>query len=181
MLKNATTRRVTIAAAAMSLALLGATNLASADDGRHFRNPRDADLDVNARIRFNRGNAVLDVRIKAEIEGRFLRDTYNVLLTIEPADVRFNRRFVQPQTIIVPLNRPTDIDDDEIEFKQRVSVVLPRNLARFGNALVIRAELVSASSGRVLDRDTTIANENRPPIRRQPRHRGPRFGRPVIW
>ncbi|MCB9855541.1 MAG: hypothetical protein H6818_07610 [Phycisphaerales bacterium] len=180
MLKNATTQRATITAA-MSMALLSATNLAHADGGRRHRDHRDADLDVSARIDFHRDDAVLNVKIKAEIEGRFLRDTYNVLLTIEPAGPRFDGRFVRPQTVIVPLNRPSKIDDDEIEFRQRVNVVLPRNLARFGNALVIRAELVSASSGRVLDRDTSFINEDRPPVRRQPRHRGPHFGAAIIW
>ena len=180
MLKSATMKK-SITMTAISLALLGSTAIVNADNGIRYRGQRDADLDVSGRVHFQRGNAVLNARIKAEIEGRFLRDAYNVVLTIEPANARFGRRFVRPQTIIVPLGRPSDIDDDEIEFKQRVSVVLPRNLARFGNGLIIKAKLVSASSGRVLDRDKSSVRENRQPIPRRPRHRGPRFGRPVIW
>ncbi|HPF38714.1 MAG TPA: hypothetical protein P5081_08270 [Phycisphaerae bacterium] len=179
MLKNTKIRRNSMIATAMSMALLGTSTSVFADGGRNRRGHRDADLDVSARLSFNHGGAILKLKIDAEIEGRFLRDAYNVVVTIEPADNQFGRRAVRPQTLIIPLNRPSEIDRHEIEFRRRLSVALPHNLARFGNNLVVRAKLVSASSGHVLDRDTTFVTSDLQTPRRG-RHRGPRFGGVVI-
>lgn len=184
MLKNATTKRRLIATAALSFAMLGATTAANADHDRGFRGRRDADLEVKARLNCRRGGAQLDVRIKAEIEGRFLRDRYNVILTIAPAHPGFGGQFVQPQTVIVPLQRPSDIDADEVEFNQRAMILLPLNLARFGDSLIVNAELVSATTGRALDRDQSFVRQDVRPIPRHGRHRGHRghgIGGRVIW
>lgn len=180
MLKNATTKRRTIATATLAIALLGATAAANADHNKRFRGKRDADVDVKAKLNFHRGAAQLNVKIEAEIEGRFLNDRYNVVLTIAPSQRGFGARFVRPQQVIVPLNPPKDIDDDEIEFEQRATILLPINLARFGNSLVVRADLVSVTTGRTLDRDTSFVSNELRPIPQRPRHRGHRFGRRII-
>ncbi len=176
-----TTQRNTLTIAALTLAMLGTTSVANADHNRGFRGRRDADVDVRAQLQFYRGHAQLNVRIKAEVEGRFLRDQYNVVLTIEPANRQHNRRLVRPLTVVIPLGRPSDIDDDEIEFKRHVNLQLPRHLARFGNSLIVNAKLVSANSGRVLESDTTFVESLRQRFPRQPRRRGPGFGGRIIW
>lgn len=175
------TQRNMLTIAALTLATLGTMSTANADHNRGFRGRRDADVDVRAKLQFYRGNAQLNVRIKAEVEGRFLRDQYDVVLTVEPANRRHNRRFVQPLSVVIPLGRPSDIDDDEIEFERHVNLLLPRRLARFGNSLIVKAKLVSANSGRVIERDTTFVDTDRQRFPRHPRRRGPGFGGRIIW
>ena len=52
------------------------------------------------------------------------------------------------------LDRPTDIDDDELEFKQRLSITLPRQVILYPKKLKIRVAIIDRYTGRIVDDKT---------------------------
>jgi hypothetical protein len=171
--------RTTMMAAGLAAAML--TGTTKADDRNFGRRKIDTKVDVKASVESTRYAALLHVNAEVEIEQtrntRF--DRFQLLLTVEPAHVpHYSRSYVGPQTFVIPLDRPTDIDDDEIEFKERFTVQLPHHLLRAGQ-LVIRADLMRLDDGRIIERDTQLVTrhfDRRPPA---PRRRG--HGRRRIW
>lgn len=157
------------------------TGTTKADDRDFGRRKTDVDVDVKASVEWTRRAALLHVEAEVDIErSRSTRfDRFQLLLTVEPAHVpHCSTSYVGPQTFVIPLDRPSEIDDDEIEFKERFTVQLPYHLLRAGQ-LVIRADLVRLNDGRIIERDTQLVRrhfERRLPA---PRRRG--HGRHRIW
>ncbi|MFO0839741.1 MAG: hypothetical protein U1D55_14600 [Phycisphaerae bacterium] len=61
----------------------------------------------------------------------------------------------RPVTIEVPLDRPTDVDDDELEFKGGLRIALPIESIRFPDEIELRGDVVDADNGIIRDtRDT---------------------------
>lgn len=95
----------------------------------------------------------LEVRVRYEVE---LEDMppgeYDLVVRFLYRGLEISDEEGRPFTAVVPLDRPKEVDDDELEFKGSTRVLLPAPDRM--KHLKIRAEIVERGTGRVLDRET---------------------------
>ena len=64
-----------------------------------------------------------------------------------------------PYQVVIPLDRPTDIDRGELEFESAINIRLPHHLARQAHNLIVDAKVINQRNGNVLDTDRTFVRE----------------------
>ncbi len=134
-----------------------------ADRDRGQRAPRHggyrgsgADVDIEslkAKLLGGWNDSVLQVRCKVEIEDAWPGQRFDLWLRVTERGRELSDRRGRPVRVRVPLNRPTDIDDDEFEFDERLELPLPHAMPWNAKRLRIQAKVVGRNSGRVFDRD----------------------------
>ena len=132
---------------AMCLAPSGAT--AGHRDHRSCAKP-DVDIDsLKAGLRCSGGQWRLSVKYEVETEdaapGRFdlvLRMTQRRRLVVDHTG--------RPVTFVVPLDRPDEVDDDEMEYRGRFAAVFASGLFARPKKLDIEARVVDRYTGRVV-------------------------------
>ncbi len=115
----------------------------------------DADIEsLDATLRLSSIGAELIVRYDIEIEDARYGERFNLLLEIEQCDGLVRDATGRPVLLVVPLNNPSDVDDDELEFEDAdtLSVPAPRDMAKLRNTRLI-ATVVRAGSDRPLDQE----------------------------
>lgn len=146
---------------------------ASAGD-RHWRGYRapDAEIDdLDAAIHFARGGWLLSVGFEIEVEDA--RPGAPLYLSIVVLDGKrpILDQWGRPLEILVPLDRPVEIDGDEIEFRDEVDFRVPDGLFSHPKNLRVLARIIDGPRGRVLDDDDEKVSFRRSRPRFN-RHRG---------
>ncbi len=145
---------------------------AFADRGGRRHGPRHggyhgsrADVDIEslkAKMIGGWNDATVRVRCKVEIEDAWPGERFDLMLRVTERGRELSDRRGRPVRVRVPLNRPTDIDDDEFEFDERFELPLPNGAHWNAKRLRIWAKVVGRNSGQVFDRDdASIKNETR--------------------
>jgi len=128
--------------------------VAEASGRHHRRSHADADIEsIDARLRYVGGAWRLNIRYEIEIEDASRRDRFDLVLSVVEQGRRLRDRHGRPMTIVIPLDRPTKVDDDEIEFERSITLRIPAGAIDRPSRLRVIAKVVEARSGRVLDRD----------------------------
>lgn len=135
------------------LGLIGLSASTTLAGDRHRIERPDVDIDtLKAELFRGPTSATLSVRYEVEIEDCWRPDGF--VLVVTPAD----RRGVlideegRPFDFAIPLDRPTDIDDDEAEFEGQVRIELPREVGWLHD---LRLQAAVVRGGAVFDRDDT--------------------------
>ena len=138
-----------VAAALLVTCLVPPTATAGHRDRWRWAKP-DVDIDsLKAQLRYSHGQWRLSVRYEVETEnaapGRFdliLRMTQRCHLMVDHTG--------RPVTFVVPLDRPDDVDDDEMEYKGRFAAVFASGLLANPKKLDLEARIVDRHTGRVV-------------------------------
>lgn len=168
---SATLRLSALAAGAL-LTLAAATRPVEAS-GRHRSGRADADIDsLDASLRQTRGGWLLRVDFEIEIEDACRSERFSLLLRVTEQGRPTLDREGRPIVFEIPLDRPTDIDDEELEFERSVVLTLPGGAIWNPDKLKLEAKVIATRDGRVLDRDDESIEYDRgfrAPRRPQPR------------
>ena len=119
------------------------------------------------------------VEYEIEIEDARQDEAFDLVIEITPRGRRYADPARRPITFVVPLDHPTDYDDDEMEFETRVVLELPdgAHVDPYRTRLHARVVLRGGDRGggdRVLDhKDTSIKRWRR---RSHRRHYAVNFG-----
>ncbi len=123
---------------------------ASADDERRER--PDVDIDsLKASMRYFDGSWHVSVRYEVEVEDSVPSDLRLVLYFTERGRTVRDPKG-EPIEFIVPLDEPSEVDDDEIEFEETIILELPDRSFRNPRRLKVHAVAVYGPQGRSLDR-----------------------------
>lgn len=153
-------------ATAMILTLGLCGTAATADHERNRKRP-DADIDsLRADIWYGRGGWLLRVRYEIEIEDFRPGERYELVIRLTERGCKLVDRKGRPIEIVVPLDRPTEVDDDELEFEGVLTVRLPARVLSNPKRLRIHAAVVPEGGVRPLDRkDRSVRYRSRWPRR----------------
>ncbi len=164
--------------------------------GRNFADQRmgdqgfyqrfDAEVDIEslkATLRRVDGQWDLAVRCEVEIEDAHPAERFDLMLRVTERGRELADERGRPLRTLIPLDRPTDIDDDEIEFKESLDLYLPAGSFSNPDRLRIWAKVLSRDDGRVLERkDKSIKVRGRRTVTvRSGRTVTVRSGRRVHW
>jgi hypothetical protein len=160
--------------AAGALITLAATAQPAEASRRHRCGRADADIDsLDASLRHTRGGWQLRVEYEIDIEDACRREHFSLLLRVTERGRPVVDRSGRPIVFEIPLDRPTDINDDELEFEHSVTLTLPDGSVYDPKKLRLEAKVIRAHDGQVLDRGRESIDFDRgfrPPRRSQPRH-----------
>jgi hypothetical protein len=160
--------------AAGALITLAATAQSVEASRRHRCGRADADIDsLDASLRHTRGGWQLRVEYEVEIEDACRRERFSLILRVTERGRPVIDRYGRPIVFEIPLDRPTDIDDDELEFEHSVTLTLPDGSVGNPRKLKLEAKVIRARDGRVLDRERESIDYDRgfrPPRRSRPQH-----------
>ncbi len=102
------------------------------------------------------------VSIKYEVEVEDARpDRFDVVITFSQHDRLLRNRQGQVIQLLDVLDRPSDVDDDEFEFKKRLSASLPRGVLQCPKKLKVRLEVFDRRTGRVVDSKKESVKRNK--------------------
>ena len=111
------------------LAVVLATTPSSAFAGHrygYFGSDGEVDLEsLKGRLYYAPDEWKLHVRYDVEVEDAYCRDSFDLVLYVIDRGRPVLDSTGRPIQIVVPLDRPTEIDDDELEFEGRFVVGLP--------------------------------------------------------
>ncbi|RMF81871.1 MAG: hypothetical protein D6744_06685 [Planctomycetota bacterium] len=105
-------------------AVLVAAGATADDHGRYGELEVEIDH-LKAELRLSGDTWLVDTGYEVEVEGHPIPSGLALLLTVTDAERTIAAPTGEPIELIVPLDRPTDIDDDELEFKGAAVVPLP--------------------------------------------------------
>ncbi len=118
----------------------------------HHRLRSEADIDsLRGELYHARREWRLRIRYEVEIEDALPFEQFELQVRVyeRGRPVLDMRR--RPLVIVLPLRYPTDVDDDELEFEDRVTVRLPYDAVCNPKRLKLEALVVRLNDGRVLD------------------------------
>ena len=144
----------------VTMAILAADG-ATAEAGHRDRyNRRRVDVDIDSlrgELRYGRSGPELYVRYEIEIEDASPYDAFDLVLHVTEHGRRVTDHHGRPITFILPLQHPSDVDDDEIEFRDRAVLRLIGGRIRNVRHLRLHAEVVRRGERRTLDhKDTSV-------------------------
>lgn len=142
--------------AAMLLLTAWPTGLV-ASEHRHFSSRGEVDLeDLDAEIRWDGEKWRLVVEYDVEIEDDAMAESYDLVLNL------FNRsRPDQPVQIIVPLVQPSEVEDDELTYEDKVVARVDPSLIGDPGRLRLAGMVVRRGGGEVMDREETSVDHKR--------------------
>jgi hypothetical protein len=117
---------------------------------------KDLEVDIDsleAEIRYVGGSWEVTAEYEIEIEDARPHERFELLLQVTEHDHVLRNSEGRPITIVVALDRPSEVDDDEMTFEGEVTFVLPRELISSPKHLRIVGVVVHAGDDRPLDRD----------------------------
>ena len=163
--------------AAALLAAAVSPDVSEASHGRDRRSRADVDIDsLRATVTPARDGWRLEVRYEVEVEDAPRYDRFDLVLALTERGRLLTDRRGRPLTLVVPLDRPSEVDDDELEFEGRASFRLPRGAVYNPKKLKVHAKVVRVRDGRAFDRKSKSVKFQRcyrGPYDREDR-RGPR-------
>jgi len=139
---------------ALATALIGSA-LATADD-RYEAVKADIDK-LKAELHFDGAQWIVDVKFEVEIETTRRIEGLALVLHVDEHGRTVTGSEDQPLEIVIPLDNPSEVDDDEIEFKQSLSFPIPEDAVGDPGALRLTALVATSPDAPILDRrDTRI-------------------------
>lgn len=163
-------QRIPVAAiAALTFVLLQTT--AGADHRRPARREVDVDIDsLKAELSHVRGEWLLSLQYDIEIEDYYRGDRFElvVYLTEDKYDLTDSRgRRIE---YVIPLDRPTKVKRDELEFEHRVTLTVPERAFRNPKHLRLHAVVVYTGDDQPLKyKDRSVKYKKRRRFRRHHR------------
>ncbi len=167
-------QRVPVAAiAALTLVLLQTD--AGADHRRPARRDVDVDIDsLKAELSHVRGEWLLDLQYDIEIEDYYRGDRFELIVSLTEDKYELTDRRGRRLEFVVPLDRPTKVKRDELEFENRVTLTVPERAFRNPKQLRLHAVVVYAGDDRPLKhKDRSVKYKQRRHLRRH--HRASRL------
>ncbi len=161
--------------AAGALLTLGAVAQPVEASGRHRCGRADADShSLDASMRQSRGGWRVHVEYGVEIEDACRRERFALFLRVTDRGRPILDGRGRPIVFEIPLDRPTDVDRDELEFERGVTLTLPGGAVYDPRNLKLEAKVMRLRDGRVLDRDRDSIDYDRGfRAPRRSRHRRP--------
>lgn len=133
--------RIIPAVGLLVLVLLHAPSPTGAAD-REYRRP-DVDMDsLKGELFRVDGEWQLEVRFDVEIEDYRPADRFDLILYVSEKGYRLADEKGRPIEYVIPLDRPTQVDDDELEFEHRVTLSVPDGAFRNPKRLRLHGRVV---------------------------------------
>ncbi len=137
-------QRVSAVIAALTFVLLQAP--AGADHGHRARRNVDVDIDsLKAELTHVRGEWLLDLKYDIEIEDYYRGDRFELIVYLTEDKYELTDRRGRRIEYVIPLDRPTKVKRDELEFEHRVTLTVPERA--FHNAKRLRLHAVVFYAG----------------------------------
>ena len=153
---------------AMALTLVLLQPPASADERHRPHSRLDVDFDsLKAELFRVEGEWLLEVRYEVEIEDYNPGDRFELIFYVAQRKqvlLDDERRRIE---YVIPLDNPTDVDDDELEFEQQVTLTLPEGAFRNPRRLKLHALVVYQGQHEALKHKDRSIKFKRPHSRRQ--------------
>lgn len=129
----------------------------------------EVDIDsLKAELWRSGGEWLLDVRYEIEIEDFAPRERFELILYLTERGRVLTDPDGRPLEIVVPLDEPSEVDDDELEFEAGLTVPLPDRALRDPRKLKIHATVVHAGRDAPLEHKKKSVKFKRPHRRRRP-------------
>ncbi|MFH1746161.1 MAG: hypothetical protein ABIG44_03860 [Planctomycetota bacterium] len=103
------------------------------------------------------------LRCEVEIEDARRGDRFELVFRLTERGQTVVDGAGYPVEVVVVLDRPVKVDDDEIEFRQAVRVKLPRHYIRDPKHLRVHATVLRAGSNRALEHESKSIKYKRHP------------------
>jgi len=127
--------------------------LAAQANADHREKRADVDIDsLKAEIYPERHGWRVGVRYEVEVEDYYGKKPLLLVMNLRERGRVLTERDGRPIEIVVPLDRPTEIDDDELEFEDSISVSLDEHVVCYPGSLRIEATVVDPHTNRPLER-----------------------------
>jgi hypothetical protein len=137
--------------------------------GRRDRQRVDVDIKkVKAELRYDEGDWRLSVDYEVKIKDASPRERFELFLDVAERVSKRDDYWGPPARFVVPLTRPSDVDDDEIKFKGRFVERLPDDVVGDPKKLRVHAAVLGRDDQRPLDQKETSVKF------KKPKHRGRR-------
>lgn len=122
----------------------------------HYGHERaEADIeDLDAELRYLGEEWDLSVDYEVEIEDARRGQQFDLVFSLRERSRGALTPRGKAMRIIMPLDRPVELDDDEMEFSGCIGARLPRDLIRRPDRLRIHAAVVPRGGGPALDTET---------------------------
>ena len=125
---------------------------------RDHRRPRRPDVDIEklkATLRPSRGGYSLDARYEVEIEDCRPGERFVIVFHVTERGRVLTDRAGRRVEYVAPLDRPVDVDDDEMEFKDGLRIRLRGVRVHNPTHLRLHARVAYTDDGPPLGRDST--------------------------
>ena len=154
------------------------TSVSAGAADREYRRP-DVDLDSlkGALFRADR-EWRLEVRFEVEIEDHHPADRFELILYVSEKGYPLADDKGRRIEYVIPLDRPTDVDDDDLEFEHRVTLSVPDGAFRNPKRLRLHGRVVLQGEQRLLARKNKSIKFKR---HRRKHHRSARVGDGPSW
>ena len=140
---------------------LGAS-AASGDDDRRQKQP-DVDIEsLKSEIRLVEDGWLLQIRYDVEIEHYRRGDAYELAVRLTDHDYDVTDREGHPLVFVIPLDRPTDIDDKELEFESGTTIRLPLGAIRDPGHLRLHGDVYGVGDDQSLDHKSKSVKYDKP-------------------
>ena len=163
-------QRVPVAViAALTFVLLQAP--AGADHDRRARRNVDVDIDsLKAELSRVQGEWLLDLKYDVEIEDYYRGDRFELIVYFSEDKYELTDREGRRIEYVIPLDRPTKVKRDELEFEHRVTLTLPERAFHSPKHLRLHAVVVYADEDQPLKhKDRSVKYKKRRHLRRHHR------------
>ncbi len=162
-------QRVSVAViAALIIVLLQAT--AGADHGRRVRRNVDVDIDsLKAELTHVRGEWLLDLKYDIEIEDYYRGDRFELIVYFTEDKYELTDRRGRRIEYVIPLDRPTKVKRDELEFERRATLTVPERSFHNPKRLRLHAVVVYAGDDQPLKHKDRSVKYKRRHLRRHHR------------
>ncbi len=160
-------QRVPVAViAALTFVMLQAT--AGADHRRPARRDVDVDIDsIKAELSHVRGEWLLDVKYDIEIEDYYSGDRFELIVYLTENKYELTDQRGRRIEYVSPLDRPTKVKRDELEFEHRVTLTVPERAFRNPKRLRLHAVVFYAGDDQPLEhKDRSVKYKKRRHLRR---------------
>jgi hypothetical protein len=155
--------QLTTAAAVVLIGLLASEG--SADDRRHHKRP-DVDIEkLKGEVWRSPDEWLLRVRYEVEIEDWRRGDAFELVAYVTEDGYRLANPAGQPVEFVIPLDRPSEVDDDELEFESSFTVRLPERSFRDPDRLRLHGMVVFAGDSLPLEKEDTSIKYDRPKVK----------------
>ena len=112
----------------------------------------EADIDrLRADIRGDCHGWRLTVRYEIEIEDARRGEAFELLLNVYENGRPVTDEHGRVMTVVVPLDCPSDVDDDEVEFEGKIRTEFTKGAISCPRSLKLRGKVVPRGHGAVLD------------------------------
>lgn len=146
----------------LSMMTCGVLALPAAAGDQHRHSRADGEIDkLDCDVFLTRTGWEVEVRFAVDVEDGRFDAQYELNLRFTDAREPVRDEDGRPLVVRVLLDQPSKYHDDQVSFRRRVAVRLPRAAIGYPGKVRVFGELVQCSSGRVLDTEDEGAHFRR--------------------